>query len=983
MNKRKKLYGLLSIVVILTILISIGPVRNKIQNFINYLLNNDSNKTINVRFTYKDSNGNELQKKDKIYVFISENSSNNFIGLELEANGETKKISSLYDQNGTSNNQKIENKEYKVIVATPKKGRENDFQQNKKYDFNSYDEYKSGDSYNGSYTITFQDKIEFNGKDEFDLNIEVNERSGQRLSSSEILEPMNLATSFGIFALTYSQSADVEATVGVQTFEKNGNETFGLSDNNYDNGLKKVNEKTKIVVDKNYEKNNNPLSGKEVKIVLLKDNQTVKDETCKTDNDGKCSVIFKDVDKGTYKVGESINGKIVSINDTVVDESGNSITVKFNNNSIELKEFSDSDKIGYNYNYIEKVGTNEADVHLEKMRTPGTLVLGSKDLVDKYEKQQEFSGKNVTVVEAGTNGYDRINFEKEFENLRKLSVKLSTAIDSEDVKVYYMKPDDVKKSEIDFISEGKEYILVNVDCGNKNEVSIGQNHTIDGHDVMGDSFVYNDGAKLIYNFYSTTNNETSAYSNTVNLNSASATTGIILAPDADVDGASGNHSGTIIAKDYDHTHGEVHQRVIPKWISLSNSVSITNTLTDSKSQKIEIAKVDANKNPIEGAELQLLDKDKKVIAKWTSTKLLYTVPVTLNKGESYTIKETKAPEGYQLAQDYTFTYDGQATQTYTMVNTKIIANKYDEQQKYLVGATLQIVDSKNNVIEQWISDGKEHIVKQNLNIGQTYYLREKTEPVGYKKAKDVEFVVQAGENDQIVNMEDQKMVIGIFIEKKDWNDKQLVGAHLQVIDSNNIVIDDWMSDGSVHRVQGSLEIGKKYRLHEESSPEGYEVSQDIEFEVKNTEENQIITMVDNKIIIRGEPFVKIIKIDKDGQVLEGAELQLLDSNGNVIEDWMSNDKAHNVDAKLEVGKQYTLREKTPPKGYEKAEDIVFTAKADEQEIKMTDNKIRRVAGVVETLDEIGKYFEIFFVAIVILVVSIVLVKKLNGKKLSK
>ena len=63
-----------------------------------------------------------------------------------------------------------------------------------------------------------------------------------------------------------------------------------------------------------------------------------------------------------------------------------------------------------------------------------------------------------------------------------------------------------------------------------------------------------------------------------------------------------------------------------------------------------------------------------------------------------------------------------------------------------------------------------------------------------------------------------------------------------------------------------------------------------------------------------KPVVSIIKKDKDtNKTLEGATLVLLDSNGNVIDEWVSTNKAHEIE--LDEGK-YTLKETKAPEGYE-------------------------------------------------------------------
>ena len=76
-----------------------------------------------------------------------------------------------------------------------------------------------------------------------------------------------------------------------------------------------------------------------------------------------------------------------------------------------------------------------------------------------------------------------------------------------------------------------------------------------------------------------------------------------------------------------------------------------------------------------------------------------------------------------------------------------------------------------------------------------------------------------------------------------------------------------------------------------------------------------------------------------GKELPGAKLQIINSNGTVVEEWTSTTEEHIVWA-LPDGK-YTLREITAPYGYDVAEDIEFEIKADviENTVKMKNKPI--------------------------------------------
>ena len=69
--------------------------------------------------------------------------------------------------------------------------------------------------------------------------------------------------------------------------------------------------------------------------------------------------------------------------------------------------------------------------------------------------------------------------------------------------------------------------------------------------------------------------------------------------------------------------------------------------------------------------------------------------------------------------------------------------------------------------------------------------------------------------------------------------------------------------------------------------------------------------------------VKITKVDiSDAHELEGAHLQILDSNGTVVAEWDSAKEAHEVTG-LKTGELYTLRETVAPDGYTITADTTF------------------------------------------------------------
>ncbi len=347
---------------------------------------------------------------------------------------------------------------------------------------------------------------------------------------------------------------------------------------------------------------------------------------------------------------------------------------------------------------------------------------------------------------------------------------------------------------------------------------------------------------------------------------------------------------------------------------------------------LEFYKTDiTGENELEGAHLEVIDKDNNVVDSWTSTKEPHSI-YALKIGETYTLRETIAPEGYTTTNDVVFkVLDTAEIQKVTMKDeiTQIEISKKDvTTSEELEGAKLKVIDEDNNVVESWTSGKKPHKIT-GLTYGKTYTLKETIAPDGYVTSSDIKFTVKDTTEIQKVVMYDDITKVNI---KKLGENGYLKGAKLQVSDEDGKVIDTWTTNGSYHRLT-KLVVGKIYTLSELSAPKGYATADDIEFTVKNTAKVQTFTMVDKKT------NVEINKTDITGKKeLKGAELQVIDSNGKEIDSWTSNGKSHKIKG-LIVNETYTLIEKFAPKGYAYSEDVDFTIDDtyEVQKVTMTDD----------------------------------------------
>ena len=172
----------------------------------------------------------------------------------------------------------------------------------------------------------------------------------------------------------------------------------------------------------------------------------------------------------------------------------------------------------------------------------------------------------------------------------------------------------------------------------------------------------------------------------------------------------------------------------------------------------------------------------------------------------------------------------------------------------------------------------------------------------------------------------------------------------------------------------------KYYIKEVKASDGYLLDSYHEKEEKDKYENGrhvVMARVDDEsenIVFEynvdslEEPHrVEIYKTDLvTGEELPGATLQVLDSEGNIIEQWESTKEPHDIyclhdeTQGLKDGK-YTLREITAPYGYDTAEDVEFEVKSNEPytkvEMKNAPITLKTTATDKETYTHNGKFSE--------------------------
>ncbi len=348
-----------------------------------------------------------------------------------------------------------------------------------------------------------------------------------------------------------------------------------------------------------------------------------------------------------------------------------------------------------------------------------------------------------------------------------------------------------------------------------------------------------------------------------------------------------------------------------------------------ETSKVTITKIDDDTDkPLAGATFVVKDSSGNQVATWISTTSSHVIR-NLPDG-TYTLQETKAPEGYVLNdQVIKFTISETNRNIAIRVRNKTIdktANiiKIDAKtNKPLAGATLVIKDSTGKEVDRFITTTETHTLKDLAN--GKYTVEEIEAPKGYKKSDEIyEFTISDTNSKVTVTIKNEPIEKTASIIKIDSiTKKPTPGATLVIKDSTGKEVDRFITTTEAHTLE-DLADGK-YTVEEIEAPKGYEKTDEIfEFTISDTNNNVTVT-IENKPI---EKLVNIIKIDaKTGNPLKGATLVVKDSTGKIIEEFVTTEEAHTI-TDLKDG-EYTVEETAAPEGYKKSDEIYKFTISDE------------------------------------------------------
>ena len=295
----------------------------------------------------------------------------------------------------------------------------------------------------------------------------------------------------------------------------------------------------------------------------------------------------------------------------------------------------------------------------------------------------------------------------------------------------------------------------------------------------------------------------------------------------------------------------------------------------------------------------------------------------------YTVRETEVPAGYE------------AIVTGTAAEGFILTNTHETEVISVEGTKTwndndQTTKRPESITVRLLADGKE--AGSQKVTADSNWIYKFTELPKYAAGKEIVYTVSEDAVPGYITSVNGNNLINtitsVKVSKVDITDhKELAGAHIQILDKDGNIIDEWDSTWEAHEVTG-LKTNEQYTLRETVAPDGYTVTSDTTFTLKedgtvDKDNTQTTVSDDGTLLVEdSKTSVKVSKVDiADGKELEGAHIQVIDEDENIVAEWDST-KEPRVIKGLKTDKKYILRETVAPTGYELTNDTTFVLKAD-------------------------------------------------------
>lgn len=300
-------------------------------------------------------------------------------------------------------------------------------------------------------------------------------------------------------------------------------------------------------------------------------------------------------------------------------------------------------------------------------------------------------------------------------------------------------------------------------------------------------------------------------------------------------------------------------QIIPFIIDHSIGTSLTLKTVSKPVQYLFGLQDSIDGSQLAGGKLRLADNSGNTLVEWEPTGMPYS-DVYLQRGMTYTLEQLVAPSGYLKSGAVTFQvpeYEPPTDREYISIDSigfvslGIILTRSDSITVPLGNGRYALYTDRNCTELLNTIDGSAAVAVTDWNgsiywnlLNGTYYLKELNSPDHFYTDPEIYRITVNHKNGKASITRVTNVPITIYVSAL-VDSKQLSNAEIQVFDENDNLVEEWITTDSKHMMDTmKLAVGKTYRIHAKTAPEGYSIgNEDIFFTIPSYAPQEIPTVI--------------------------------------------------------------------------------------------------------------------------------------------
>jgi hypothetical protein len=197
-------------------------------------------------------------------------------------------------------------------------------------------------------------------------------------------------------------------------------------------------------------------------------------------------------------------------------------------------------------------------------------------------------------------------------------------------------------------------------------------------------------------------------------------------------------------------------------------------------------------------------------------------------------------------------------------------------------------------------------------------------------------------------------VIGIYANEDILNEQGEI-----ILKKDELIEQQTTDEQGIIQIICDLPLGNYYAKEIQSGAGYIENLEIIEINANYEEDGRAVVIIEKEMQSK-KTAIYIQAVDEDGDGIKNSELQITDEEGNVLVEWINTEELQEIQ-KLEVEKNYILKQKQPLDGYVSFEKIMFKLQTDGSLTQQTSDEYNTLKVIhyttklqIQLADEVNK-----------------------------